>query len=136
MNTILYVDDEESFLEMGREYLHDIGDFTVKTSRSATEGLRLLEQEPFDAIISDYQMPKMNGIQFLNRVRLRFGSIPFILLTGKSREEIEILALNSGADFYLQKGGDAEFLFTELAHTVRKSIQRQRAGRALNPGEE
>jgi len=133
MNTILYVDDEESFLDMGQEYLHDIGDFTVKTSRSATEGLRLLEQEPFDAIISDYQMPDMNGIQFLKKVRLRFGSIPFILLTGKSREEIAIQALTSGADFYLQKEGEPELLYTELAHTIRKAIHHQTES-GIEPG--
>ncbi|MEI6841331.1 MAG: response regulator [Methanomicrobiales archaeon] len=103
---VLYVDDEPDLLDIGRLFLEEDGDFTVTTALNAPEAVRLLEQEKFDAIISDYQMPEMDGIQFLLAVRARFGLIPFILFNGKGREEVVIQAINSGADFYLQKGGD------------------------------
>ena len=50
----------------------------------------------FDAIISDYQMPGMNGIDFLKKVPASGNSIPFILFSGRGREEVVIQALNEG----------------------------------------
>ena len=135
MYRILYVDDEPDLLDIGKLFLEESGDFTVTTALSAPEGIRLLEQEKFDAIISDYQMPDMDGIQFLVEVRSRFGPIPFILFTGRGREEIVIQAINSGADFYLQKGGEPGAQFAELSHKVRMAVERRTTSEALNMSE-
>jgi PAS domain S-box-containing protein len=124
---ILYVDDEPSLLEIGRIFLERSEDFTVTTALDASEAIQILEQENFDAIISDYQMPGMNGIEFLIEVRTRFGSIPFILFTGRGREEVVIQAINNGADYYLQKGGEPVSQFAELGHKVRLAVQQRRA---------
>ena len=85
MIKILYTDDESTLLDIGKVFLEKSGEFLVTTALSAPEAIRLLEQEKFDAIISDYQMPEMDGIQFLVEVRSRFGPIPFILFTGRGR---------------------------------------------------
>ncbi len=124
---VLYVDDEPGLLEIGKLFLEESRDFSVTTIDSATAALDLLLQEKFDAIISDYQMPEMDGIQFLIEVREKFGAIPFILFTGKGREEVVIQAINNGADFYLQKGGDPTAQFAELSHKVRQAVQQNRA---------
>ncbi|MCX6690524.1 MAG: PAS domain S-box protein [Methanoregula sp.] len=120
---ILYVDDASTLLELGKMFLEQSGDFTVATATSAPEAIPLLEREHVDAIVSDYQMPEMDGIEFLVHVRTHFGSIPFILFTGKGREEVVIQAINSGADFYLQKGGDPKSQFAELAHKIKKAVE-------------
>ncbi|MDD1719450.1 MAG: PAS domain S-box protein, partial [Methanoregulaceae archaeon] len=79
------------------------------------------------AIISDYSMPGMDGIELLKSVRARYGDVPFILFTGRGREEVVIAAINNGADFYIQKGGDPKAQFAELQHKIRKAIERRQA---------
>jgi len=129
---VLYVDDEEGLLEIGKLFLEKEGEFSVDTVLSASAALEMLKNKSFDAIISDYMMPEMDGIAFLKEVRSRFDNIPFILFTGRGREEIVIEALNEGADFYLQKGGLPTAQFAELAHKIKKSIIQQRAERELS----
>ncbi|MEI7434641.1 MAG: PAS domain S-box protein [Methanomicrobiales archaeon] len=133
---VLYVDDEHGLLEIGKMFLEHTGDISVKTIDSAISALSLLKTEQFDAIISDYQMPDMDGIQLLKTVRNSGNNIPFILFTGKGREDVVIQALNEGADFYLQKGGDPQAQFVELTHKIKMAIYRKWAERALNQSEE
>ncbi len=135
MFSVLYVDDEPGLLEIGKVYLENFGDFAVTTVLSAAEGLSQLKTAHFDAIISDYHMPEMDGLEFLKRVRAGHGSIPFILFTGRGREEVVIVALNLGADFYIQKGGDPQAQFAELAHKLRQAVQRRRMETALEESE-
>ncbi len=127
MYTVLYVDDEPGLLEIGKLFLEESGQFSVDIITSAPAALTLLNIKNYDAIVSDYQMPKMDGIEFLKRVRTSGNTIPFIIFTGKGREEIVIQALNEGADFYLQKGGEPVSQFTELTHKISQAIQKRRA---------
>jgi PAS domain S-box-containing protein len=123
MFSILYVDDEPMLLELAKIFLERTGDFRVDTVTSAPAALDILTGTSYDCIISDYQMPVMDGIAFLKTIRSRGNIVPFIIFTGKGREEVVIEALNSGADFYLQKGGDPKAQFIELAHKIRQAIQ-------------
>ncbi len=124
---VLYVDDEPALLNITQIYLERLGEFNVSVAESAKQALEMLSNKSFDAIVSDYQMPEIDGIEFLTTVRERFGDIPFILFTGRGREEVVIAAINNGADFYLQKGGDPKAQFTELAHKIRQSVRRKQA---------
>ena len=128
---VLYVDDEPGLLEIGKLFLESMGGFTVETQVSAKEALTLLDTAPYDAIVSDYQMPEMDGLSFLRRVREKHPDTPFILFTGKGREEVVIEAIDYGVDFYLQKGGDPTAQFSELAHKLRQGVRRRKAERDL-----
>ena len=123
---VLYVDDEPDLLCIGKLFLEKNSDFKVTTCESALSAFDSLPESTFDAIISDYQMPKMDGIEFLKSVRSSGNTIPFILFTGRGREEVAIQALNGGADFYLQKGGDPRTQFAELIHKVRQAVKQRR----------
>ncbi|MCK9580461.1 MAG: PAS domain S-box protein [Methanoregula sp.] len=125
--TVLYVDDEPDLLLLGKTFLEMMGDFTVDTAESASKGLVALRARSYDAVISDFQMPETNGLGFLMAVRTDIGDIPFILFTGRGREEVVIEAINHGVDFYLQKGGDVKAQFAELAHKIRMAVERKRA---------
>jgi PAS domain S-box-containing protein len=131
MFSVLYVDDASDLLELGKLYLEATGDFSITTADSADKGLELLEESSFDLILSDFDMPCMNGIGFLTEVRARYRDIPFILFTGRERDEIVVEAISHGADFYLQKGSDTKAQFAELAHKIRQAVRRQQAEKAL-----
>jgi len=124
---VLYVDDEPSLLDISKRFLEREGTFAVDTLTSASEALDQLKAEHYDAIISDYQMPDMDGITFLKQLKGSGNSTPFIIFTGRGREEIVIEALNCGADFYIQKGGDPKSQFAELSHKIKTAVRRQKS---------
>jgi PAS domain S-box-containing protein len=131
MISVLYVDDEPDLLEIGKLFLEQSEDLHVDTMTSARAALVTLGKVPYDAIISDYQMPEMDGLSFLKEVRAQYADIPFILFTGRGREEVVIEAINNGADFYLQKGGEPASQFLELSHKIRQAVRRRSAEQAL-----
>ncbi len=135
MISVLYVDDEEVLLELGKLFLEKSGQFCVETVTSANEALQRLKSTMYEAIVSDYQMPDMDGIAFLKAIRAEFPDLPFIIFTGKGREEVVIEAFESGADFYLQKGGKPTPQFLELGHKITAAVRRRQAEKALQESE-
>ena len=133
---ILYVDDEEALLDIGRIFLERAGGITVDITTSPVEALRMILAGRYDTVVSDYQMPEMDGLALLKRVREAGSRVPFIIFTGRGREEVAIEALNCGADAYIQKGGNPTAQFAELANAVRQLAGRQRAEAAVHKTEE
>ena len=78
----------------------------------------------------------MNGIEFLQHLKSLENTTPFIIFTGKGREEVVIDALNAGADFYIQKGGEPKAQFAELAHKIKTGVEGRRTKRAFVDSEE
>ncbi len=135
MISVLLVDDEPVLLDIGRMFLEKLGDFQIHVAQSGKEALSILQAGEYDAVVSDYEMPEMNGIMLLREVRSCWPDLPYILFTGRGREEIVIEALNSGADFYLQKGGDPRAQFTELVHKIKKAVSTRSASTKLKESE-
>ncbi len=124
---ILYVDDEPALLEVTKLFLERTGDFSVDILADPRQAPLQAASGRYEAVVSDYQMPKMDGITLLKTIRQSGCTVPFIIFTGKGREEVVIEALNSGTDFYLQKGGDPKAQFAELAHKLRQAVKARRA---------
>ncbi|MDD1730251.1 MAG: hybrid sensor histidine kinase/response regulator [Methanospirillum sp.] len=120
--SVLVVDDDISLRFISKRYLEESGTFSVYTAESATEALTFLESPElrFDAIISDYYMPGYDGMWFLKHVRSRYGSIPFILFTGKEEDQIISAARDAGADHVLIKQRDMKSQWMEIAHIIKE----------------
>jgi len=134
--TILLVDDELPFLEIVKGFLELKEKFRADIANSVDEALYLLQKNCYDAIVSDYQMGDSTGIDLLKAIRSQGNQIPFILFTGKGREEVVIEALNLGADFYINKGVDLRSQFAELSNMIEQAVKRRKYEIALTESEE
>ena len=106
---ILHVDDNANFGDLTATYLEKEDDrFSVETATSAGEGIDIISHRPPDCVISDYDMPEMNGITFLDAVRQEFPDLPFILFTGKGSEKVASDAISADVTDYLQKESGTE----------------------------
>jgi PAS domain S-box-containing protein len=133
--SVLYVDDEPDILDIGKRFLENEGDIAIETSESAITALKKLKYEMYDAVVSDYEMPYMDGISFLKTVKKEYN-IPFILLTGKGREEVVIEGINNGLDFYFEKEGDPKKIFMDLSFQLKTLIQRKKREDQIRESEE
>lgn len=122
MISILLVDDEVQFLEVTRMFMERGRGIQVTTATSGDQALEILKSRKFDAIISDYAMPGMNGIEFMKQVKSLGDDTPFIIFTGRGREDVVIDALNFGADLYLEKGPDPRAQFTDMMQRIRSMV--------------
>ncbi len=126
---ILHVDDEPDFAELTASFLEREGDrFQVETATSGDEGVAVLREAGFDCVVSDYDMPGQNGIEFLGRVRELHGDLPFILFTGKGSEEVASEAISAGVNDYLQKRPGTE-RFELLANRIENAVHQWYAQR-------
>ncbi len=132
--SVLYVDDEPLLRAASTEFLR-LYNLDTDTASSGTEALEKLAQSQYDVVVSDYQMPGMNGIELLKEIRNRYPHLPFILFTGRGREEVVIEAIEHGADFYLQKGGRPSHQYTELIQRIRVAVERRRENQILKENE-
>jgi DNA-binding NtrC family response regulator len=109
----LLVDDDEVYRSCLSEYLTR-GGHAVDEAGNGLEALLLLEHDTPDAIISDVQMPEMDGIELLDATRRRFPGIPVILMTGNASFDLAYQALRRHAYHYLRK----PFRLTQLQSCI------------------
>ena len=132
---VLHVDDEPEFGELAATLLNRVDDrIAVVSETDASDALDRFFEEEFDCIVSDYQMPGMDGLVFLTAVREEDPDVPFVLFTGHGSEEIAGEAISAGVTDYLQKGGGAS-QYTVLAHRIRNAVERYRAVRRERLGQ-
>jgi len=128
---ILHVDDESSFLELTAEFLAQEDDrFEITTETRPEDGLAVLDSRSIDCIVSDYQMPETNGIEFLKAVRESNSELPFILFTGEGSETVASDAISVGATDYLQKQTGTE-QYQLLANRVKNAVESYQTQREL-----
>ncbi len=126
MIRILVVDDLEALLDVVKYILESNPDFSVDTATSVAQALDFLEDHEYDIIISDYYMPEVNGLEFLKQVRSRNLAIPFVIQTGHGDEITALEALQSGADFFLEKGSEGPLQYLAFTQIINLLVSRHR----------
>ena len=129
---ILLVDDNSLGLAARRSVLQELG-HRVFTSPSAADALELCGKHPFDVVVTDYKMPKMNGIELIARLRKLHPSISVILISGFT-ETLGLDEASTGADVVLQKSANE---VTQLIRAVNRLLRKQQAPKksaASQPG--
>jgi len=122
---VLHVDDEPVFRDVCRIFLGKYG-ISVTPAASVREALHLLESGKFDVILSDYQMPGIDGAGFLNMLRGKHINLPFVLFSGLTPDKMSDDITGSGAVYYVRKGGEPRKMFDELAGRIRDASRADR----------
>jgi response regulator RpfG family c-di-GMP phosphodiesterase len=118
--TVLCVDDEPNILAALKRALRAAG-YVVITAGDAPQGLAQLAEKPVDIVISDMQMPGIDGAAFLEQVHRRWPDVARVLLTGHSDMNATVQAINRGRIFrYLHKPWDEQTLLGALAETTER----------------
>ncbi|MFA4842590.1 MAG: response regulator [Candidatus Omnitrophota bacterium] len=120
-NKVLLIDDEEDFCSLVKMHLEAIGDFSVDTATSGSEGLQLAEKTKPDVIVLDILMPEMDGLQVLSKLKQNRHTmeIPVIMLSGKDDESLKIKASELYDENYLTKPIDAKVLKTKIEEILK-----------------
>ncbi|MCE7984500.1 MAG: DNA-binding response regulator [Caldilinea sp. CFX5] len=121
---ILLVDDEESLVSTLKTFL-ELSGFAVVTARNGLEALDRLAQERPDLVVLDVLMPQLDGRETVRRLRGRGEWTPVILLTQVTGTAQRIMAIEEGADDYLNKPFDPQ----ELVVRIRAVLRRTQAGK-------
>ena len=116
---ILIVEDEKKVAAFIKKGLEE-ETYAVDIASDGEEGLHLGEQNPYDLIILDLMLPKINGLDILSRLRAKKIETPILLLTAKDSVDDKVEGLNQGADDYLTK----PFAFSELLARIRVLLRR------------
>lgn len=114
---VLVIDDSRTLRRMLGEMLRDLG-FTVSEASDGVEGLEYLEKSELpDVALVDWNMPRMNGLEFVQAVRAneRYASMPLMMVTTETEIEQMTAALEAGANEYVMKPFDQEIIADKLA---------------------
>lgn len=124
MKTVLVADDSQTSHMLVEQALRRIGPLRVLAARNGLEALKLLEDEPVDLLVSDVQMPEMDGIALVRHVRTRRSSadLPIVLITAKADHEAQGEGIRLGADACVLKPISRE----ELATVATQLLSRER----------
>ena len=118
---ILIIEDERRLAHVVKKGLIEDG-FAADLAYDGEDGMFMAETEPYDLIILDIMLPKLDGVAICRRLRQKKHNIPVIMLTAKSNVEDKVTGLDSGADDYLTK----PFSFLELKSRIHALIRRSR----------
>lgn len=133
---VLLVDDEPGYADMVAEYLElNDGIDTVVPETDPRAALARLEDSAVDCVVSDYAMPGVDGLGFLELVRESHPDLPFLMLTGNSDEETAAEAVSAGVTDYFRKRSDTDH-YEKLAHRVSNAVERYRAEEEMRASEQ
>lgn len=139
---VLVVDNEPEALGFSKKVLGEEQGFEVETSSSTADALEKLALTRFDAVVTEWKTPTIDGLAILSWLRSKIAPVVSVVLTSRSSEDSAICALNNGSNLYLRKGADIRAQYNQIAEAIRENTRsREDANRhliddALRAGEE
>ena len=100
---IIIVDDEPNIRDTLKEFFQQLGGFRVITAHDGIEALKLISENSFDCALIDLQMPRMNGVELLEKIHHYDNTLPVIIMTGHASLEVAIETVRFGASYFLNK---------------------------------
>ncbi len=125
MTTVLIVDDSAVDRRVAQGLLEKCSDISFAYAANGKEAMEQLQASPPDIVLTDLQMPEMNGLELVRAVREKYPLVPVILMTAQGSEEIAVQALSYGAAGYVPKAK----LARELPSTVERVLTTARSQR-------
>lgn len=129
-SVILIVDDSAEDRAAYRRYL--TGDreaaYRVREAGNGTDGLAICETETVDCVLLDYNLPDIDGVEFLTRLKISLGNAApaVVMLTGQGSERIAVNSIKSGAQDYLVKGLASNVVTRAIQSAIRSAVNQQR----------
>jgi len=120
--SIICIDDEPLILNISKIYLGKKG-YLVSTAECPEKALELIRKNNYDIIISDYEMPKMNGIDLFKEIKREGDPPPFILFSGKERKSIIFEIINNEIDLYISKGYNLKEKYSSISDFIANLIK-------------
>ncbi len=125
--SVILVDDEPDVCSLlSAKLKREAAEFSIRTANSAAECLETIKSDGIDCILSDYQMPGMNGMELLEAVKELGLDIPFIFVTGQGSEKIASEAFRKGAYDYFTKDMSGFAFIPRMANSIRQSVIRRK----------
>jgi DNA-binding response OmpR family regulator len=117
---VLIVEDERRLAENVARSLRESAGYAVDLAFDGEEGLFMAQSNPYDLIVLDLMLPKMDGLSLLRRVRGGGSSVPVLVLTARDEKESVVALLNAGADDYVAKPFDLGELLARAKALIRR----------------
>lgn len=134
--TVLVIDDDPDFVKLVADELERSDEmFAIETASGGEAGLSTIKERPPDCIVSDYNMPGMDGIELLEIVREDHPERPYILYTGEGSENVASRAFTAGATDYLRKDAGSEH-YNHLSTVIRSAVNKWRETRQTEKKQE
>ena len=131
---IAHIDDDPTYTQIVNQLLDNIAPntYSIDTYDSSKEAFFTINSNPkYDLIISDFDMPEMNGLELFEQLKQSNIEIPFIMLTGDRKEDIAVKALNAGVKFFLRKEVDLIPLLKQLDSLMKITVDQNNAENEL-----
>ncbi|WP_076432005.1 PAS domain S-box protein [Haladaptatus litoreus] len=133
---VLHVDDDHSLLDLTKTFLEGESEqLRIHTATSSEAALSVLRETAIDCIVSDYEMPEMDGLELLDVVREEYPELPFVLFTSAGSEEIASRAISAGVTDYIEKEITSDGCAV-LANRIENAVHTYRTENALRESEE
>ena len=120
---LLLVDDDTSILTLLSEFVEGMG-YPYSTARDGVEALEVMKRQPVTVVITDLIMPRMDGLELLKRIKMRWPETDVIVITGHTREFRYTDVVREGASDFLQKPFNLDELEAKLERVLRERALR------------